>query len=267
MSTASKHQQTSRNAVVWAVLNREIERQSALLTQADPDPSRQLASGLRKLRIVDVGGGSGGIAVPLAELGHEVTVVDPSANALAALRQRTADAGLEGSVAAVQADTEELSDTLETGSADLVLCHSVLEHVDHPQRALESIADVVAEGGAVSLLVANRAAAVFAKALGGQFQSALNLLYDVEGRLGESDTVAHRFETHTLTALVNGCGLATEHVHGVQVVSDLIPGSVLESEGGSKEALREFELATAARIPFRDLAAQLHVLARKPRTL
>lgn len=259
MGNAKPHQHSSRTAVVWSVLNREIERQSAAVTS-----ERKLTSGLRPLRIVDVGGGSGGMAVPLAELGHDVTVVDPSANALAALRQRAVDAGLEGSVAALQADTEELSERLEPGSADLVLCHSVLEMVDDPQRALESISDVVAPGGAVSLLVANRAAAVFAKALNGHVQSAMHLLQDVEGRLGESDTVLHRFETHTLTALVNGCGLATEHVHGVQVISDLIPGGVLESEGGAREALREFEMATASRIPFRDLAAQLHVLARKP---
>ena len=34
-------------------------------------------------RIVDVGGGTGGFAVPLAELGHRVQVIEPSPDALA----------------------------------------------------------------------------------------------------------------------------------------------------------------------------------------
>ncbi len=39
----------------------------------------------RPLHVVDLGGGTGGLAVAVAELGHQVTVVDPSPNALAAL--------------------------------------------------------------------------------------------------------------------------------------------------------------------------------------
>jgi hypothetical protein len=48
------------------------------------------------------------------------------------------------------------------------------------------------------------------------------------------------------------------------VVSDLVPGSVLESNPGAAEALAELELAAATRSPLRDVAARLHVLARRP---
>ena len=37
----------------------------------------------RPLRVLDLGGGTGGTAVPLAAAGHDVTVVDPSPDALA----------------------------------------------------------------------------------------------------------------------------------------------------------------------------------------
>ena len=49
----------------------------------------------RAPRVLDVGGGSGAWAVPLATAGCAVTVVDPSPNALAALRRRAQDAGVE----------------------------------------------------------------------------------------------------------------------------------------------------------------------------
>lgn len=239
-----------RVAVVWSVLSAEIERFAA-------------GTGTR-MTILDVGGGSGGFAVPLAELGHEVTVVDPSANALASLRQRAADVGVEDRLTAVQADADELPDVVEDGAAELVLCHSVLEMIEQPEAALDALAAACAQGGAVSVLVPNRIAAVFGKALGGQFSSALDLLVDVDGIIEGKDTIKRRFETATLTAMVGSSGLVTEQVHGVGVVGDLIPASVAEAEAGTGEELREFELATASRIPFRDMATQIHLLARKP---
>ncbi|WP_199036798.1 methyltransferase domain-containing protein [Glycomyces salinus] len=239
-----------RVAVVWSVLSSEIERFAA-------------GTGAR-LRIIDVGGGSGGFAVPLAELGHDVTVVEPSANALASLRQRAADAGVTDRVTAVQADADEIPEVIEPESADLVLCHSVLEMIDDPELAIEALAGACAQGGAVSILVANRIAAVLGKALTGQFTTALDLLADVDGIVDGTDTLKRRFETATLTALIGRSGLVTEQVHGVGVVGDLIPASAAEAEAGAEEELREFELATAARIPFRDIATQIHLLARKP---
>src|SRR5262249_41922962 len=43
------------------------------------------------LDIVDAGGGTGGFAVPLASMGHSVTVIDPSPDSLAAAQRRAAE--------------------------------------------------------------------------------------------------------------------------------------------------------------------------------
>ena len=43
----------------------------------------------RSLRVVDLGGGTGGLAVPLARLGHHVTVIDPSPYRLRGGSRRT----------------------------------------------------------------------------------------------------------------------------------------------------------------------------------
>jgi S-adenosylmethionine-dependent methyltransferase len=85
------------------------------------------ALGRSTLQVVDVGGGTGGLAVPLAELGHSVTVVDPSPDALAALQRRAADAGVAGRVRAEQGDAGALAPVVGVASADLLLCHGVLE--------------------------------------------------------------------------------------------------------------------------------------------
>ena len=70
------------------------------------------------LRVLDVGGGSGMFAVPLARLGHDVTVVDPSADALATLRRRADTAGVGERVRGVQGDGDLLHEVLPTTTDD-----------------------------------------------------------------------------------------------------------------------------------------------------
>ncbi len=240
---------SARTAVVWEVL-------SAVLSEADPDG--------RGLDVVDAGGGTGGFAVPLAEAGHRVTVLDPSLDSLAALSRRAAERGLRDRVRALQGDLSDLPALVPAGSADLVLCHSVLEVVEEPAPALAAVAAVLRPGGRLSLLVANRAAAVLARALAGHPEEAAHALTDPAGRWGPADGAARRFTPQAVEALVTGAGLHVEQVHGVRVVADLVPSAVLELEPGAPAALLALERALSERAPFRDLATQVHVLARHP---
>ena len=109
-----------------------------------------------------------------------------------------------------------------------------------------AIAGVLRPGGAASVIVANRAAAVLARAMSGHLDVAMQLLRDPEGRAGGRDTLRRRFDVDSATALLTKVGLAVEEVHGVRVVADLVPGAVLERE---QEALADFERATAGAQP------------------
>jgi SAM-dependent methyltransferase len=201
-------------------------------------------------------------AVPLAELGHRVTVVDVSADALATLQRRAADAGVADRVTPLQGDVERLPAAVGPGSYDLVLCHGLLEVVDSPARTLGSVTGALRPGGCASVLAAGRAAAVLARALGGRLADAARMLADPAGRWGEADGMLRRFDADGLGALVAAAGLRVEAVHGVRVVADLVPGAVLDQPGAA-DALRELETALAGLPPYRDVAAQLHVLARR----
>ena len=75
-----------RTSAVWDAVRAVVTRRSDELG--------------RPLRVVDLGGGTGGLAVPIAALGHHVTVVDPSPDALAALTRRAGDAGVADRVVA-----------------------------------------------------------------------------------------------------------------------------------------------------------------------
>jgi SAM-dependent methyltransferase len=213
-------------------------------------------------RVLDVGGGSGVWAVPLAVEGCAVTVVDPSPNALATLHRRAQDAGVLDRITAIQGDSDALAQLVESGSADLVLGHGVLEVVDDPKTTVSAMAEAAAPGGLVSVLVANRYAAVLHRAITGRLVEARRLLDDPAGQLAE-ESLTRRFDTAGLTQLLVDGGLAVELIQGHGVVADLVPGSVLDGNPGAAEALAQLELAAATTPPLRDIAARLHALGRR----
>ncbi len=208
-------------------------------------------------RLLDVGGGSGVLAVPLAAAGAEVTVVEPSPNALATLHRRAEDAGVADRITAVQGDSDALDQLVDTGF-DLAIAHGVLEVVDDPKLTVAALAAAVVPGGAVSIVVANRFAAVIQRAISGKLGDARHLL---DGARLPGDP--HRFDTVSLRALLDDAGLTVHRVQGLGVLTDLIPGSVLESAPGAADALAELEAAAATTAPLRDIATRLHALARR----
>lgn len=237
-----------RTAVVWEVLREALDRRAA-------EAERPV------LDVLDTGGGTGNFAVPVARLGHRVTVVDPSPDALFALERRAAEAGVTDLVRAVQGDTQTLADLVEPGSTDVVLCHGVLEVVDDPAEALGSITAVLRKSGLVSLLAANRHGAVLARALSGHFVEARNALEGETGRWGAGDPMPRRFTPDELTALADAVGLHVLSVHGIRVFADLVPGVLVDSEPGAMEALLRLEEAAAQQPAFHAAATQLHLLA------
>ena len=209
-------------------------------------------SGREVLDIVDVGGGTGGLAVAFAALGHRVTVVDPSPDALAAAQRRAAEARVP--LVAVQGEADELNTLIGGETADLLICHSVLEYVDSPAAAMAVIARVLRPGAAVSVLAANAAAGVLQKALAGRYAEASELLAAIGPDGGAGAPAPRRFTLDGLIALIDGTGLRAGEAHGVRVFSGLV------SSSADADALRELERAAASYPAFRDIAARLHVL-------
>jgi SAM-dependent methyltransferase len=241
-----------RTAVVWEVLREALGKQAK-------------ATGRDSLDVLDSGGGTGNFAVPLARLGHRVTVVDPSPDALFALGRRASEAGVTDRVRGVQGDAQGLLDVVEEGAHDVVLCHGVLEFVDDPAESVRNAVRALRpSGGALSLLAASRHGAVLARALAGHFGEARHALGDPDGRWGDGDAAPRRFTAEELGELVTGAGgLRVASVHGVRVFADLVPGALVDTEPGAAEALLRLELAAAGEPAFRSVATQLHVLAER----
>jgi S-adenosylmethionine-dependent methyltransferase len=236
-------------------------------------------TGRSRLDIVDAGGGTGGFAVPLAGLGHTVTVIDPSPDSLAAAQRRAAELAVP--LRAIQGDVADLPAVVGEPGADLILCHSVLEYVDAPAAAMAAIARVLRPGGAVSVLAASAVAAVVHRALAGRFDEARRLLGGIGAGLGgpvgnvtpaglpdgrdaasgeRRAAAPRRFTLAEVAGLIEAAGLRPGAAHGVRVFADLVPGIFADADPGAADALLALERAASAHPAFHDLATQFHVL-------
>lgn len=238
---------TARTAVVWDYLRAALD---------------EMASG-RPLEVLDVGGGSGGFAVPVAQLGHHVTVVDPSPDALAALERRAAETDTADRVRGRQGDAAGVLDLVAAGSVDVVLCHSVLEVVDDPVEALGALAAALRSGGLVSVLAASRVAAVIARASAGRLAEARQILDDPDGRAGDHDPLVRRFTLDELQTLLGATGLRPRTVHGARIFADVVPVPTLDTDPQAVDDLLALERAAAELPDYLAVATLLHVLAER----
>ncbi len=263
-------------------------------TLRDVVSARAGQAGRPRLDVLDVGGGTGGFAVPLARLGHSVTLIDPSPDSLAAAQRRAAEAGVP--LRAVQGDVSDLPAAAGREGADVVLCHSVLEYVDSPEAAMAAIAAILRPGGVVSVLAASAVAAVIHRVLAGRFDEARKVIAAMPAPPGEAspggaagdgsardgpardgsaghgdqgaagaraagqDGIPRRFTLPAVVGLIERAGLRPGPGHGVRVFTDLVPSMFTDTDPDAAGALLALEETAAAHPAFRGMATQLHVL-------
>jgi S-adenosylmethionine-dependent methyltransferase len=278
--------------VTRGILSYDVERKRGGLSTLVYDTlgevlaARAARSGRAALDVVDVGAGTGGYAVRVAALGHHVTVVDPSPDALTAANWRATELGV--TLTAIQGEATDLPGLVGEDAADLVVCHNVLEYVEDPAAAMASIARVLRPGGTVSVLAANVVGAILQRALAGRYDEARRLLASGGPASGGTETGTpaapapaapvpavptvpasvpapadhRRFTRAGLTGLIEGAGLRVGEVRGIRVFAGLMPGGAV-ADPDAAEALRELEEAAASYPALRDIAARLHVLGHR----
>ena len=205
-------------------------------------------------RILDAGGGSGVVAVPLAERGYEVTILDPSARMLDIARERIAHAGVEvtaraGSIHEVRA--------VVPGPYDAICCHAVLMYVDEPRPPLEALRSVARVGTVLSLLEKNREGLAVRPGLTGDYAEAHRLLDDpiAAGNLG----IPNRSRTlQEWRGLLAESGWQMDSHVGIRLFSDLAPDDL---PADRYDQLLELEREAGRREPYRSVARLIHVSA------
>jgi SAM-dependent methyltransferase len=113
----------------------------------------------KSFRALVAGGGTGDAAIFLAaqlrETGAEVVCLDLSDASLAIARRRAALRGLEQRVRWIQGSILDVA-SLGLGRFDYISCLGVLHHLADPDAGLRALVDVLAEDGAIGLMVYGR---------------------------------------------------------------------------------------------------------------
>ena len=102
------------------------------------------------LKGLDLGCGKGNIAVPVASIGYSMVGIDISSENTEEVKSKQIT---EDNPMFLVGDAENIP--LKKGNFDFVVHAEVLEHLNHPERALNSINDVLKEEGLLIVSVPN----------------------------------------------------------------------------------------------------------------
>jgi len=204
--------------------------------------------------ILDAGGGSGVVAVPLAERGYDVTLLDASDEMLRIADERARAGGV--SLTLVHGRIEDAV-ALVTGPFDAIGCHAVLMYVDDPAAALTTLRSLAREGAALSLLEKNRNGLGMRPGLRGEYVEALRVLDDpiAAGNLGISNRSRSIDEWRRL---LDASGWQLDSWVGIRLFSDGAPDDLPPDRF---EELLTLEREAGRRDSYRSVARLIHIAA------
>jgi ubiquinone/menaquinone biosynthesis C-methylase UbiE len=213
-------------------------------------------------RIVDVGGGAGNQSIPLAGLGYDVTIVDPSAEMLrrAELRVGHEAAEVAGRVRLVEARGEDAPEALGGDTFDGVLCHGVLMYLDEPDELVDGLCRLTGPGGVLSVVAKNVEVLALRHVHEGDWAAAL-AAFGAERQVNGLGLDTRGDHVEALSELIAERGVDPVAWYGVRLFTD---GWTPDRPAGDPEDLvLEVELTASRLDPYRRLSRLFHLVGHR----
>ena len=211
---------------------------------------------------LDLGCGTGAVAVRMARLGIHVTLLDSSPAMLDIAQRAALEAGVSDQVTVKHSDATELASLFNAGSFDAILCHNLLEYVDDPGAVLCGAARVMRGSAAIlSILVRNQAGEVLKAAL--ETGDLISAERGLTAEWGQEPLYGGKVRLFTLEALetmLKAASLTITAQRGVRVVADYLPAKI--SRAAEYERIFALERKLGKRREFAPVARYTHSLAR-----
>jgi S-adenosylmethionine-dependent methyltransferase len=219
----------------------------------------QLAHG--GLFVLDAGGGTGHIALRLAQLGNRVVLCDSSREMLDRAEDAVRQARLSDLVVLEHAPIQELNRVV-AGQFDLIVCHAVLEWLADPKAVLSQLASCLRPKGQLSLLFYNRNAALFRRVFRGEFADALRELKEGCGPRGWKNGCVPLAE-ETVRQWLEEFGFSVRAKSGIRIFHDHLPETTRSRERLGD--LLDIERSFRKQEPFASLGHHLHLVCERDR--
>jgi S-adenosylmethionine-dependent methyltransferase len=216
-------------------------------------------------RVLDVGGGSGEMALRLVQRGFRVWLLDYAAAMLdqAGHAAESLPADARARLTFCQLAAEEASEAFPPAFFDAVICHTLIEYLPEPVQVLRDLAGLLRNGGLLSLSFVNRHAAVLRQVWSrGDPEGALAKLEDGTFHAGLFDVPGQAYTAKEVSTWLPPLGMTIIASRGVRAFADQIPPERL-ADPTFLDALLRLESAAADLEPFRDIARYVQLLARK----
>jgi S-adenosylmethionine-dependent methyltransferase len=219
------------------------------------------------LRALDIGGGTGAIAVRLAQFGIHVTLLDSSPQMLSLAECAAREAGVAENIVLKRGDAGQLECCFAPRSFDLILCHNILEYVNDPGTVLRGAAQLLrSESSLFSVLVRNQAGEILKAAIQkGDLAAADQNLAAEWGNESLYGGEARLFAAGSLRAMLEAASLEVAATRGVRVISDYLPQRISRSDEYGR--ILELESKLACRPEFAAIARYTHCLAHLTATV
>ncbi len=217
----------------------------------------------RSLYALDIGGGTGAIAMRLARLGIHVTLLDSSAEMLNIAEDGARESGLSKQIVLKHGEAAQLAKSFEASSFDVIICHNILEFVECPTSVLGDAARALrGPSGIISILVRNQAGDVLKAAIrDGDLAAAehnLTAEWGVESLYGGR---VRLFRPDSLQAVLKEAKLAMIATRGVRSIADYLPPAL--SRSAEYERIFELERKLGCRPEFAAVARYTQCIAHR----
>jgi S-adenosylmethionine-dependent methyltransferase len=214
------------------------------------------------LRALDIGAGTGALAVQLAQFGAHVTLLDSSAEMLELANRVAREAGVGDKIALREGDASEAASLFRGDCFDVILCHNVLEFVDDPGVVLRGAWQVMRECSIFSVMVRTQAGEVLKAAIqAGDLVDAEQSLTAEWGRESLFGGKVRLFTPESMHAMLREAALTAIDARGIRVISDYLPPAI--SREADYDRIFKLERKLGSRPEFRAVARYVQFVVRR----
>ncbi len=220
---------------------------------------------LSRLRVLDAGGGNGLASLPIAQSGAIVDVVDRSMAMLHDLDTMAEASGLQERITGRLEDIRNIHTMFEANTFDLLICHNVIQYSTAWEELLISMSAPLKSGGLLSLVVRNWYAEPYRIEVDAHSAEELPALLErTRGPSRVFDADVLFFSAAFLQEWLQKQGFDVLGDYGLLCRPD--ETTIAEGPGGEQmqlEKLQALETAMGERLPYKQTARYLQIVARK----